>query len=338
MTPTPLRLVALVAPRWSGASALAAELSAHAAHGSLPPGVIVPTDGAWFGRFRDGVTVHPELVELSGASRDDERSSGAVVHRDGVIETMRARPPQARQVVRDRLRRVIEDARGTAAHTMLLIAPGAVWQADPAELRRELTGLADTVDIGLLVRAPERALATSLAHAVRLADVTGATALTARAALSSPAASELAFGAALARWGDGAERAPLLVPSDRGADAIWGAFGIVPQVVEQRPRASADDAPADDAVSTVLPPLSRADLEKIANLARRRALTRAGRANAAAELAALRAAADKRALAGALGTAPHAPFTFTDDEVRAIRRRFRRELTALEAFAGVPRG
>lgn len=330
----PLRLVALIAPRWCGATALAATLSALAASNALPPGVIVPTDGAWFGRFRDGVTVHPELVELSGASRDTDGAIGPVVRRDGESATLRARPPQSRQVVRDRLRRVIEDARGASAHTVLLVAPGAVWTADPRGLHRELSGLADQVDIGMLVRAPERALASALAHRVRLADVSGVRSLSARTALSeTELVSEFAYGEALARWSDGVERAPVLVPSDRGVEAVWSALAIAHTAGE----ASEGSMPLTGESTpsgTVLPPLSRADLEQLAALAGRRALTRSGREKNAVALTEARAAADERALAGARGLAAHTSFAFTDDEVRAIRRRYRRDLTALEAFAG----
>jgi len=347
---SPLRLVALIAPRWCGATALAATLSALAPSTALPPGVIVPTDGAWFGRFRDGVTVHPELVELSGASRDTDGAIGPVVRRDGESATLRARPPQSRQVVRDRLRRVIEDARGASAHTVLLVAPGAVWQAEPQGLHRELSGLADRVDIGMLVRAPERALASALAHRVRLADVSGVTSLSARTALGVPElVNEFAYGEALAHWSDGVERAPVLVPSDRGVEAVWSALRITlpaggadasggsstldPETVDTGTvHPGTVDSSTSDA-GTVLPPLSRADLEHIAAVAGRRALTRSGREKNAAALAEARDAADERALAGAQGRAAHIPFAFSDDEVRTIRRRYRRDLAALENAA-----
>ena len=331
---SPLSLVVLVAPRWCGATALAAELSALAASNALPPGMIVPTEGAWFGRFRDGVTVHPELVELSGASRDTDGAIGPVVRRDGESSALRARPPQSRQVVRDRLRRVGEDARAASAHTVLLVAPGAVWQAEPRGLHRELSGLADRVDIGMLVRAPERALASALAHRVRLADVSGVRSLSARTALSdTELVSEFAYGEALAHWAEGVDRAPLLVPSDRGLEAVWSALGIAHTAGEASEGSmplTGESTPA----GTVLPLLSRADLEQIAALAGRRALTRSGREKNAVALTEARAAADERALAGARGLAAHTSFAFTDDEVRVIRRRYRRDLATLEAFAG----
>ena len=338
---SPLSLVVLVAPRWCGATVLAATLSALAASNALPPGVIVPTDGAWFGRFRDGVTVHPELVELSGASRDTDGAIGPVVRRDGESATLRARPSQSRQVVRDRLRRVIEDARGASAHTVLLVAPGAVWQAEPQGLHRELSGLADRVDIGMLVRAPERALASALAHRVRLADVSGVRSLSARTALGVPElVNEFAYGEALAHWSDGVDRAPVLVPSDRGVEAVWSALGVTQAAGggDVSARSSTVDAGTVDAgavdAGTVLPPLSRPDLEQLAALAGRRALTRSGREKNAAALAEARDAADERALAGAQGLAAHTSFAFTDDEMRMIRRRYRRDLATLEAFAG----
>ncbi|HET8956953.1 MAG TPA: hypothetical protein VFM95_00710 [Microcella sp.] len=336
----PLRIVALLAPRWCGATALAAELSALAAANSLPRGVLVPTDGAWFGRFRDGVTVHPELVELSGASRDtdaaeasDAAAIGPVVRRDGVSEVMRARPPQARQVVRDRLRRIAEDARTASAHTVLLVAPGAAWRADPAELSREFSAIADRVDVALLVRAPERALASALAHAVRSAEVTGARSLTVRAALADASTvDELAYGELLHRWRVGTERTPLLVPADRGVGALWDALSIDASAANaaQSEGQGPDAAPSPTEAGVVLPPLARDDLAAIAALAGKRPLTRSGRAAVATALDDARSAADGRAHAGALGQ-PHAPFAFADDEVRTIRRRFRRELEALSA-------
>gem|GEM_PF-4616965 len=309
--PAPLRLVAVLAPRWTAASSLAAELSARAASDSLPAGVVYPLDAAWFGRMADRITVHPELVELSGASRPTD-GHGA----------LRARPPQARQVVRDRLRRVADDARDAGAHTLVLVAPGAAWLADPSGLRRELRTVADSVDVVLPVRRPDDALAAALAQSVRLAEQTGETTLTARAALASDQrAHEHRYADLLRRWTDPDGKVRVLVTPVSGGsavDALVATLGLD----------AASLAVDTDGPAAVVPPPSREALAAIAGLARRRA--RVGwvpgvRRRTDAQLAEVRRAADNAALAGA------APFAFTDAERRMLARRFRTDREAVRA-------
>lgn len=307
-----MRLVAVLAPRWTATSSLAAELSARATAGALPAGVVYPLDAAWFGRMADRITVHPELVELSGASRPTD-GHGA----------LRARPPQARQVVRDRLRRVADDARDAGAHTLVLVAPGAAWLADPSGLRRELRTVADSVDVVLPVRRPDDALAAALAQSVRLAEQTGETTLTARAALASDQrAHEHRYADLLRRWTDPDGKVRVLVTPVSGGsavDALVATLGLDPSA----------DAVAETAGSAaVVPPPSREALAAIAGLARRRA--RVGwvpgvRRRTDAQLAEVRRAADDAALAGA------APFAFTDSERRMLARRFRGDREAVRA-------
>lgn len=307
-----MRLVAVLAPRWTAASSLAAELSARAASDSLPAGVVYPLDAAWFGRMADRITVHPELVELSGASRPTD-GHGA----------LRARPPQARQVVRDRLRRVADDARDAGAHPLVLVAPGAAWLADPSGLRRELRTVADSVDVVLPVRRPDDALAAALAQSVRLAEQTGETTLTARAALASDQrAHEHRYADLLRRWTDPDGKVRVLVTPVSGGsavDALVATLGLDPSA----------DAVAETAGSAgMVPPPSREALAAIAGLARRRA--RVGwvpgvRRRTDAQLAEVRRAADDAALAGA------APFAFTDAERRMLARRFRTDREAVRA-------
>lgn len=308
----PLRIVAVLGPRWTVTSALAAQLSACAAADALPPGVIYPVGAAWFGQSPDGVTTHSELVELTGRSRPAD-----------TVSTMRARPAHARQVVRDRLRRVADDARLEGAHTLLLVAPGAAWHAEPKELRRELRAASATIDIVLPVRRPDQALAAALAQSVRLADTTGETTLTARAALSDEGRThEQRYAELLRRWVDpDGEVRVLVTPAARsaGAHTLFATLGIAPPAGD--PAALGVDSP-------VTPPPSAEALEQIASAARIR--SRLGwvpgvRRRIDERLVEARRAADAAAREGA------EPFAFTDSERRMLARRFRADREAVRA-------
>jgi len=320
----PLRLVAVLGPRWTSTSALAAELTDLASARALPVGVSYPTEAEWFGRLRDGVTLHPEIVELSGAPRARDE-----------VAALRPRPTQGRQVVRDRLRRVADDARAADAHTLLLVAPAAAWQAEPAALRRELCAVADTVDIVLPVRRADEALAAALAQSVRLADTTNEVALTARAALADDArAHEHRYAELLRRWVDpeGAVRV-LVTPVTRGS-AVEKLFATL-NLEHSRADRTAEVATA------VTPPASREALEAIAKLAQRR--SRFGwvpgvRRRSDAQLIEARRSADDAALAGVPA------FAFGDSERRMLARRFRTDHDAVRAHvawqwpSGAPEG
>lgn len=332
----PLTVVAVLAPPFALLSALASRLSALALDGAVPAGVTMPVNAAWFGRQRDGVTTHPELVELSGRVRpagpssddgttDDPWPAPRVLSADGTIERMRPRPPQARQVVRDRLRRVAEDARGAQAHTLLLVAPRTAWDADPAELRRELSAVADTVRIVIAVRRPEEALASAVAAAA-LTDAEAGRPLrarTARAALAESAwVDDLAFDALLARWRDPDDRAALLVvPATAEPAELFARLGLTGGAAGGQAVAALDPAPC-----TVVPPPTAAALDALndASRAARRAVLPSARRDRAAARAAALDAAQRSGLA-----AP--PFAFTDAERRAVAKRFTR---ATEAVRG----
>ncbi|RZS59087.1 hypothetical protein EV141_0304 [Microcella putealis] len=332
----PLTVVAVVACPGNGATSLAAEMSLRAARDALPSGVEFPTDASWFGAFPDSITVHPELVELSGGVRADDghtepgEESTPRVHVAQAGDTpaaMRPRPSQSRPVVRDRLRRVADDARERGTHTLVFVVPQSAWSADPNGLRRELARVADHVTIVLAADVLERVLARALARAA-LEDVRRGNPMRSRSARTALATGNwiatIDSAAAYDRWLDpessGTVRTVLAVCTPPTAAALLRIIGHTSSYGDPEPDPA---SPAlDDTTRTprVSPPPSRSELDQLAELQRlaKNALLPRTRRERRAELDRALIAVGR---AGLDGASADEPFTFTEAERHLIRRR-----------------